>query len=835
MLANLSLRALLLSGFLAVALLLALLGLESVNGVNQVDRSVDKVTRAAPMIDAAMEMKLSVRHDMQLIMELLAAGDKQELAEVWKEHEAVVAQYDAFSNAILKGAVTEEGEIYATDDPVLQRVVHEADVFHNDEFLPLIGGIHKLMQELFALHEAREMTMQMFEESFDSLVKQIKALEEAVKERIPRRIAEQTPMEEIYSHEVMWADMVSEIRNNLTEYRISMEEMAQQLDEAQMRRVRDEMARCDGEMIGWFNALKKGAATVEGDVAPMTDPALLALLEPIMTDYKSVYKDLAGRYGKLLLEVNTAKGKMSALDADADAVGEKMMETLGGVEDGARGVIEAAKQQASDTAGAIFWTVLIMLVIGVALAVTLGQLITRRVLNLLGCEPTQMLQVAERVANGDLAGAAASANGQTKGAFAELMRMVENLRTGFQTLREHALTLSQAASALSSASSQLANSSTEMKQSAVSSAAAVKQSTENLQSISGAVEHLSANMQNIAGSVEQISASMNGVSSASEEASVNLSSVSHSSAEVTNNMRVAREAAEQTETSIGSVAQAVDGISQTIVEVKGQCQQASDESARANQIAAGSVSVMHELSHTANEIGNVIAVISNIAEQTNMLALNASIEAAGAGESGKGFAVVANEVKALASQTGDATKMIADQVEAIRSQTQQVGAANEEVTDAIGRLREANDGILMAMQEQTHTMGGVAREMANISDQAAQMSQRVQESFGGLEEANRSVEEISIGIEDVSRNVAETTSGVTEVSSNVSEASSGSREISGSVTEAAQAANEIANGMDELRGHASQVSEVSHDVHDQAQLMSRVAGELDEMLARYKV
>ncbi|WP_116453014.1 methyl-accepting chemotaxis protein [Blastococcus litoris] len=106
------------------------------------------------------------------------------------------------------------------------------------------------------------------------------------------------------------------------------------------------------------------------------------------------------------------------------------------------------------------------------------------------------------------------------------------------------------------------------------------------------------------------------------------------------------------------------------------------------------------LSQASNAIGEVIRIISGIAEQTNLLALNATIEAARAGEAGKGFAVVASEVKDLARETAKATQRVADQIAAIQATSQTVTTGIEATSEIIGRLDVVQARIGEVLEEQ---------------------------------------------------------------------------------------------------------------------------------------
>lgn len=173
--------------------------------------------------------------------------------------------------------------------------------------------------------------------------------------------------------------------------------------------------------------------------------------------------------------------------------------------------------------------------------------------------------------------------------------------------------------------------------------------------------------------------------------------------------------AQQVSSNIETVAAGTEEMSASIRQISASASDAASVAADAVGVAERTNQTVAKLGESSVEIGNVIKTITSIAEQTNLLALNATIEAARAGEAGKGFAVVASEVKDLAQETGKATEDIGTRVEAIQADTEAAVAAIGEIARIIAQINDSQTTIASAVEQQTAATTLMARSVADAS------------------------------------------------------------------------------------------------------------------------
>ena len=162
---------------------------------------------------------------------------------------------------------------------------------------------------------------------------------------------------------------------------------------------------------------------------------------------------------------------------------------------------------------------------------------------------------------------------------------------------------------------------------------------------------------------------------------------------------------------------------------------------RVVEAVARSGDTIHTLSEAIHKIGHITQVISEVAGQTNLLALNAAIEAARAGEQGRGFAVVADEVRTLAERTSSSSRDIATTVAAIQSVT-------AEAVEAMAVARAEVEATIASLQDGAGSLGGVTRAADDVTSMSRSISAATVEQTQTSEEVARNMERITQLIDD---------------------------------------------------------------------------------------
>jgi len=200
---------------------------------------------------------------------------------------------------------------------------------------------------------------------------------------------------------------------------------------------------------------------------------------------------------------------------------------------------------------------------------------------------------------------------------------------------------------------------------------------------------------------------------------------------------------------VGSVAAATEQLAGSIAEIGQQVSRATEIVTNASGSARMTTEKVSELADSANKIGEVVTLIRAIAEQTNLLALNATIEAARAGEAGKGFAVVASEVKELATQTSKATEEIATQIEAIQSSTGESVVAIQEIRDTMEQADETTSAIAAAVEEQDASTAMISRNVREAAEGTQGVADNISQVMKAVAEAAQSAGQVEVASNEV--------------------------------------------------------------------------------------
>ncbi|WP_163971898.1 methyl-accepting chemotaxis protein [Oceanobacillus halotolerans] len=310
-----------------------------------------------------------------------------------------------------------------------------------------------------------------------------------------------------------------------------------------------------------------------------------------------------------------------------------------------------------------------------------------------------------------------------------------------------------------------------------------------VENLKGMVTIIRDNAEHVASTSEELSASAEESSSTSQEVAASIQNISEDTTNTLEGTNHAKETIESIRDGMTQITENVEDLSKASTETKTKASAGSKKlnkvTEQMHHIQSSSKqmgTVIQSLGDTSEEIGEVISLIEEISDQTNLLALNAAIEAARAGEHGKGFAVVADEVRKLSEQSHQATSQVSDLINEVQTKVSETITVVKEEGKDVEQGRE-----LVDEAGQTFTV---------INDQIA----KVVEMTSAI---NKSIQEVNLGNEQLIGIVKNAEQIATQTSEHSNSVAAAAEEQSASVQEITAASESLASMATELQAYIS--------------------------------
>lgn len=374
-----------------------------------------------------------------------------------------------------------------------------------------------------------------------------------------------------------------------------------------------------------------------------------------------------------------------------------------------------------------------------------------------------------------------------------LVSMVQSLNKTISEVADASMRVQQASRQLANASDQSSQATSQIATTIQQIAKGTTQQSEAVNRTASTVEHMSRAIEGVANGAREQAAGTSKAFTLTNQLSKDIDQVAGNINEMVEGSTAAADAARRGSTTVNQTLSGMQSIKMAV------------------NLSAKTV---QEMGARSDEIGNIVTTIEDIASQTNLLALNAAIEAARAGEAGKGFAVVADEVRKLAERSSTSTKEIAELIRNIQQSVSQAVTAMDKGSS------EVENGVVLANQS-----GAALQEILTTNENVNSWAQEA--SHAAVSMAS-SAGELVAAVDAVSAVVEENTVATQEMASGSSEVTQAIENIASVSEENSAAVEEVSASTEEM---TAQVQEVSNSAKD----LSNLAEELKNIVSQFKL
>ena len=494
----------------------------------------------------------------------------------------------------------------------------------------------------------------------------------------------------------------------------------------------DDLVSIQNKINASYVELNKELKNLKSTVITERGRQLMTKIDQALADWKPLQDNISK-----LSWINTSESNSKAVDVaihegltKTDSVSKAIKEYVSFKYDHA----QLTRKKIDDTSSNFNLIAIILTSIGVVVGITLGLILAKATMKQLGDEPGSLSKIAMQIASGDI-GVRFDENRPELGVFGAMKKMVVMLKSKIDEAEVKSQEAAKEAQAAREATL-LADEATQKAERA--KAEGMLQAAQQLEGVveivTSASEQLSAQIEQSTRGSEEQAHRIGETATSMEEMNATVMEVAKNASNAASTADQAKVKAEEGSKVVGQVVKGIEQVQSQSLEMKND---------------------MGNLGKQAEGIGQILNVISDIADQTNLLALNAAIEAARAGEAGRGFAVVADEVRKLAEKTMTATK--------------EVGAAIRGIQDGTKKNIDNVERSGKNIEEVTRLANHSGESLREIVSLAEVTTDQVRSIATASEEQSSASEEINRSIEDVNRISSETADAMRQSSQAVSE------------------------------------------------------------------